>query len=83
MMNEQRSTAIDPRIVVSDVLAPLIERDGGTIEFVRVDGATAIVRLGGACNGCPGRTMTIAQVILPALRRANGAIERVDCEPSP
>ncbi|MBL8681134.1 MAG: NifU family protein [Myxococcales bacterium] len=77
-MDEQSSTPVDPRAVVANVLAPLIERDGGTIELVRVEGAAAIVRLGGACNGCPGRAMTIEHVILPALRRANTAIERVD-----
>lgn len=80
MMDEQSSAPIDPRVVVENVLAPVIERDGGSIEFVRVDGNGAVIRLGGACNGCPGRSMTIEHVILPALRRADPAIERVTVE---
>jgi Fe-S cluster biogenesis protein NfuA len=77
-MDEDRAQAI--RAVVDAVLAPLISLDGGSIELVSVSATAAKVRLGGACNGCPGRSYTVERVILPALQRADAAIERVEVE---
>lgn len=77
-MEEDRAQAI--RAVVDGVLAPLVALDGGTVEFVSLEGRAAKVRLFGACSGCPGRSFTVERVILPALQRADASIERVELE---
>jgi Fe-S cluster biogenesis protein NfuA len=77
-MEDERSQAV--RAVIDGVLAPLVAHDGGVLEFVSLDGSAATVRLHGACSGCPGRSLTIEQVILPALKRVAANIERVELE---
>ena len=58
--------------VIDRYLRPLIEADGGTIELVEITEAEIVVRLGGACAGCPGRPYTLERVIRPALRKCVG-----------
>ena len=52
---------------VSEVLEkirPVLQRDGGDVELVEVsDDGIVLVRLKGACSGCPGATMTLKAVI--------------------
>ena len=38
---------------------PMLERDGGSVELVAVEGTTVKVRLTGACRGCPMSQMTL------------------------
>ncbi len=38
---------------------PMLERDGGSVELVDVEGTTVKVRLTGACRGCPMSQMTL------------------------
>ena len=40
-------------------IRPMLERDGGSVELVDVDGTTVKVRLTGACRGCPMSQMTL------------------------
>jgi Fe-S cluster biogenesis protein NfuA len=40
-------------------IRPMLERDGGSVELVDVDGTTVKVRLTGACKGCPMSQMTL------------------------
>ncbi len=41
-------------------IRPMLQRDGGDIELVEVkDNGQVLVRLQGACAGCPGATMTL------------------------
>lgn len=49
---------------------PVLQRDGGDVEFVDVneEGVVA-VRLQGACNGCPGATMTLKMLIEGTLKK--------------
>ena len=42
---------------------PMLERDGGSVELVDVDGSVVKVRLTGACHGCPMSQMTLKQGI--------------------
>ncbi|MFI5306562.1 MAG: NifU family protein [Polyangiales bacterium] len=58
--------------VIAEVLRPLIEADGGHIELLEVSTGHVVVRLTGACGGCPGKPYTLGSVIEPALRRALG-----------
>jgi Fe-S cluster biogenesis protein NfuA len=40
-------------------IRPMLERDGGSVELVEVEGSTVKVRLTGACHGCPMSQMTL------------------------
>ena len=40
-------------------IRPMLERDGGNVELVEVDGTIVKVRLTGACHGCPMSQMTL------------------------
>jgi Fe-S cluster biogenesis protein NfuA len=40
-------------------IRPMLERDGGSVELVEVDGTIVKVRLTGACHGCPMSQMTL------------------------
>jgi len=40
-------------------IRPMLERDGGSVELVDVNGTTVKVRLTGACKGCPMSQMTL------------------------
>ena len=40
-------------------IRPMLERDGGSVELVDVEGSVVKVRLTGACHGCPMSQMTL------------------------
>lgn len=40
-------------------IRPALQADGGDVELVDVKDGTALVRLTGACGGCPMATMTL------------------------
>ena len=40
-------------------IRPMLERDGGSVELISVDGTVVKVRLTGACRGCPMSQMTL------------------------
>jgi Fe-S cluster biogenesis protein NfuA len=42
-------------------IRPMLQRDGGDIELVDVNGGVVKVRLTGACKGCPMSQMTLKQ----------------------
>ena len=42
-----------------DELRPMLQRDGGDMELVEIDGKLVKLRLQGACRGCPGARMTL------------------------
>ena len=45
---------------VLNEIRPMLQRDGGDIELVDVkDDGKVLVKLQGACSGCPGATMTL------------------------
>ncbi len=73
----------DARIlrVIADIIAPLVERDGGKITYVGRRGDIVEVSLSGACRGCPGQGMTLRGVVLPALRVAAPEIRDVTAVP--
>jgi Fe-S cluster biogenesis protein NfuA len=53
--------------VCRDVLAPLIEADGGEMYLVGIIGDEIHIHLAGTCAGCPGSTLTKDRVLGPAL----------------
>ena len=44
-------------------LRGMLQRDGGDLELVGIEGSTVKLRLTGACGGCPHATVTIKQGI--------------------
>ena len=41
-------------------IRPMLQRDGGDIQLVEVkDNGQVVVKLRGACSGCPGAAMTL------------------------
>lgn len=53
-----------------EIVAPLVEADGGVVYVVRRAGNGLRLHLAGACAGCPGHRITTSEVIEPALRAA-------------
>ncbi len=40
-------------------IRPMLERDGGSVELIDINGSVVKVRLTGACHGCPMSQMTL------------------------
>ena len=56
----KEKTLSDRIIEVIDTIRPMLQNDGGDIEFVRLEEDNTVkVRLQGACKGCPGAQMTL------------------------
>jgi len=76
---------VEPGILVEealDAVRPYIESHGGHVELLGVDGGTVHLRLGGACDGCAGSTMTLTRGIEQALRERYPAFERIEAHPA-
>ena len=43
---------------VLNEIRPMLQRDGGNVELVSIEGGVVKVRLQGACAGCPMSQMT-------------------------
>lgn len=65
---------------VLDGVRPMIRKDGGDVELVRIDGTTVVVRLTGACVGCPFSTYTLKLAIEASLKAEIPAITQVKME---
>jgi Fe-S cluster biogenesis protein NfuA len=62
MLNNHPDWREEMREKVEQALAkirPMLERDGGSVELISVDGSVIKVRLTGACHGCPMSQMTL------------------------
>ncbi len=54
MLDEEVKRVLDERI------RPLLQQDGGGIEFISIDRAGVVsVHLTGACGNCPGAQLTL------------------------
>ena len=49
-------------------IRPLLQRDGGDVELVDINGGIVKVRLQGACAGCPMSQMTLRNGIEKVLK---------------
>lgn len=59
-------------------IRPLLQRDGGDIEFVALEGKVVKVRLRGACCGCPMSQMTLKSVVEQSIKHDVPEIESVE-----
>ncbi len=56
---------------VLEQIRPILQRDGGDIEFVEYrEDKVVVVRLQGACAGCPGAQMTLKGIVENILKEA-------------
>jgi len=58
-------------------IRPALVRDGGDVELVEVNDGTVIVKLTGACAGCPMSTMTLKMGIEKILKEQIPEVKEV------
>jgi len=54
---------------VLEKVRPFLQMDGGDIELVAVEDRNALVRLTGACHGCPSAVYTLKMGVEQAIRK--------------
>jgi Fe-S cluster biogenesis protein NfuA len=59
-------------------IRPMLQNDGGDIEFVGMDGAVVKVRLKGSCSGCAFAALTLQYSVERTLRQSFPGLERVE-----
>lgn len=59
-------------------IRPNLQADGGDIELVDVKGGVVMVKLKGACAGCPMSTMTVKWGVENFLKKEVRGITRVE-----
>lgn len=69
-MKEQVKTALEK-------VRPMLQADGGDVEFVDVNEGVVTVRLKGACKGCPMSQMTLKNGIERMLKKEIPEIKAV------
>lgn len=62
---------------VLDEIRPMLQNDGGDIEFVSLEGTVVKVRLQGACSGCPHAAITMKQGVEARVKEMVPAITEV------
>jgi Fe-S cluster biogenesis protein NfuA len=64
-------------------IRPMLQRDGGDVELVDVkDNGQVLVKLRGACSGCPGATMTLKLGIERILKERVPGVKEVIAMPA-
>lgn len=56
--------------VVREVLAPLVQADGGELYLVSVDDSGVSLHLAGRFSGCPGNTLARRRILEPLIASA-------------
>lgn len=78
MSEQTQETMYDEVLDVLDKLRPFLQRDGGDVELVDVEGGIIKLRLMGACGSCPSSTITLKAGIERALlEEVEGVVEVV------
>ena len=70
-MEEEVKTALNE-------IRPVLQADGGDVEFVEMEGDVVKVRLTGACGGCPMATMTLKNGIEAHLKKKIPGVASVE-----
>ena len=66
MTNIQRMMLVQK--VIDEEIRPSLQKDGGDIDLVDIDGLNVIVSLKGACRGCPSSGLTLSNFVQEKLR---------------
>ena len=59
-------------------IRPILQRDGGDIEFVAIEDKVVKVRLRGACSGCAMATVTLQWTVERNLKAVFPELEKVE-----
>jgi len=62
-------------------IRPMLQADGGDLEFVEVENGIVKVRLQGACAGCPMSQMTIKNGVEKLLKEEVPGVVAVEAVP--
>lgn len=62
---------------ILEKVRPVLQRDGGDVQFVAYKDGIVKVKLQGACSGCPGAAMTLKMVIEQMLKKEIPEIKEV------
>ena len=57
-----------------DTLRPMLQADGGDLEFVKMEGKTVFLKLVGHCGSCPYALLTLKQGIESRLKELDPEI---------
>ncbi|RDU67638.1 hypothetical protein CQA53_01135 [Helicobacter didelphidarum] len=60
---------LQPVLMSIEKVRPMLLRDGGNIEVVKIQNTKVFVRLEGACSGCLSRHLTLKNGVEQTLRR--------------
>ena len=63
-----------------DELRPMLQQDGGDLEFVKMEGKTVTLKLVGHCGSCPYAMMTLKQGIESRLQELDPELTVVRAE---
>jgi len=67
--------------VLSEVVKPALQMDGGDIELLDITDGVARVRLHGACSGCPSTIMAVVMGIEQELRKRVPEVKYLEAVP--
>lgn len=59
-------------------IRPFLQRDGGDIELISVEGGLVKVSLRGACSGCPMSRMTLKSFVEKEIKKEVPEVESVE-----
>ena len=76
-MTEEKTFEDRVRDAIEEI-RPMLQADGGDCEITGFDGKKVLLRLKGACAGCPGAQMTLKMGIERILREQNPEIKSVE-----
>jgi Fe-S cluster biogenesis protein NfuA len=61
------SAKVEIRKILEQVLAPLVEADGGKLYVLRLEDDAVEIHLAGRFSGCPGNEVVARRIIGPAI----------------
>lgn len=67
--------------IIDEEIAPILARDGGSIELIDVKDDIVKVKLKGACYGCPMAQYTLLQVVQAKIKQRIPNIKTVENVP--
>jgi Fe-S cluster biogenesis protein NfuA len=69
-----------PENVIAEIekIRPMLQNDGGDIEFVSMEGSVVKVRLKGSCSGCAFAALTLQYSVERTLKQSFPGLERVE-----
>jgi Fe-S cluster biogenesis protein NfuA len=80
MSENEAQAAVDEAKVreALEEVRPMLQNDGGDVEFVGIEGKVVKVRLQGHCAGCPMAQMTLQRGIETRVKAKVPEVERVE-----